>query len=93
MGTMHRAARLEDPTTGRVMEMSTNQPGLQLYTGNFLDGSVAGTSDHVYRQTDGVAMEAQHFPDAPNQPKFASATLRPGQTYVNEIAYHFSTVK
>ena len=93
MGMMHRAARLEDPTTGRVMEMSTNQPGLQLYTGNFLDGSVAGTSDHIYRQTDGVAMEAQHFPDAPNQPKFASATLRPGQTYVNEIAYHFSTVK
>jgi aldose 1-epimerase len=92
-GAARRAARLVDPHTGRVMELYTDQPGLQVYTGNFLDGSVAGTSDHVYRQTDGVAMEPQHFPDAPNQPKFAPATLRPGQTYVNKIEYHFSTEK
>ncbi|MGH8141115.1 MAG: aldose epimerase family protein [Steroidobacteraceae bacterium] len=92
-GVMHPAARLEDPATGRVMEIDTNQPGLQLYTGNFLDGSVAGTSDHIYRQTDAVVMEPQHFPNAPNEPKFASTTLTPGQTYVNEIQYRFSTVK
>ena len=92
-GTVRRAARLEDPATGRVMEIYTDQPGVQLYTGNFLDGSVAGTSDHIYRQTDAVVMEPQHFPDAPNQPKFASTTLRPGQTYINKIEYRFSTVK
>jgi len=92
-GPVRRAARLADATTGRVMDLYSDQPGLQVYTGNFLDGSVAGTSDHIYRQTDGVAMEPQHFPDAPNQPKFAPTTLRPGQTYVNKIEYHFSTDK
>jgi aldose 1-epimerase len=92
-GPVRRAARLADATTGRVMELYSDQPGLQVYTGNFLDGSVAGTSDHIYRQTDGIAMEPQHFPDAPNQPKFAPATLRPDQTYVNKIEYRFSTMK
>lgn len=92
-GAVRRAARLADSHSGRVMELYTDQPGLQVYTGNFLDGSVAGTSDHVYRQTDGIAMEPQHFPDAPNQPNFAPVTLRPGETYVNKIEYHFSTAK
>jgi aldose 1-epimerase len=92
-GAVRRAARLVDPHSGRVMELYTDQPGLQVYTGNFLDGSVAGTSDHVYRQTDGIAMEPQHFPDAPNQPNFAPVTLRPGETYVNKIEYRFSTTK
>jgi len=92
-GGMHPAARLEDPVSGRVLQIDTNQPGLQLYSGNFLDGSVAGTSHHIYRQTDAVVMEPQHFPDAPNEPKFASTRLNPGQTYVNEIRYRFSTVK
>ncbi len=92
-GAVRRAARLVDNHTGRAMEIYTDQPGVQLYTGNFLDGTVSGTSDHIYRQTDAVVMEPQHFPDAPNQPNFAPVTLRPGQTYVNKIEYRFSTVK
>ncbi len=92
-GAVRFAARLADPHSGRVMAIYTDQPGVQLYTGNFLDGSVAGTSDHVYRQTDAVVMEPQHFPDAPNQPNFAPVTLRPGETYTNKIEYRFSTIK
>lgn len=91
MGHMHPAARLVDPVSGRVMELSTNQPGLQLYSGNFLDGSVAGTSGHIYRQSDGVAMEPQHFPNSPNEPKFPTTRLNPGQTYISRIQYRFST--
>ena len=90
---LHRAARLADPATGRVMEIYTDQPGLQLYTGNFLDGSVAGTSGHTYRQTDAIVMEPQHFPDAPNQPNFAPVTLRPGENYSNTMEFRFSTEK
>jgi aldose 1-epimerase len=84
-------ARIEDPLSGRVMEILSNQPGLQLYTGNFLDGKAVGKSGHAYRQGDGVALEPQVFPDTPNQPAFGSARLDPGQTYHNLIVYRFST--
>ncbi|HEX7848205.1 MAG TPA: aldose epimerase family protein [Sphingomonas sp.] len=84
-------ARVEDPASGRVMEILSNQPGLQLYTGNFLDGKAIGKSGHAYRQGDGVALEPQVFPDTPNQPAFGSARLDPGQTYHNLIVYRFST--
>jgi aldose 1-epimerase len=84
-------ARLEDPKTGRVMEILSNQPGLQLYTGNFLDGTAVGKSHLSYRQADGIAMEPQTFPDTPNQPGFGSARLDPGQTYRNAIVYRFTT--
>lgn len=84
-------ARLEDPASGRVMEVLSNQPGLQLYTGNFLDGKAIGKSGQAYRQGDGVALEPQVFPDTPNQPAFGSARLDPGQTYHNLIVYRFST--
>lgn len=86
-------ARLADPVSGRVLEIWSNQPGLQLYTGNFLDGTAVGKSGHSYRQGDGIAMEPQVFPDTPNQPQFGSARLNPGQTYRNVIVYRFSTAR
>lgn len=84
-------ARIEDPSSGRVLEISSNQPGVQLYTGNFLDGTAVGKSGHSYRQSDGIALEPQVFPNTPNQPEFGSARLDPGQTYQNIIVYRFST--
>ena len=84
-------SRLEDPSTGRIIDILSKQPGLQLYTGNFLDGTAIGRSGHAYRQGDGIAMEPQVFPDTPNQPAFGSARLDPGQTYRNVIVYRFST--
>lgn len=84
-------ARVEAPDTGRILDIYSNQPGIQLYTGNFLDGSAIGRSGHAYRQGDGIALEPQLFPDTPNQPSFGSARLDPGQTYRNTIVYRFST--
>ena len=83
-------ARLEDPASGRVMEVWSDQPGLQFYSGNFLDGTVTGKSGHLYRQGDAVVLEPQMFPDTPNQPAFGSVRLDPGQTYVNRIEFRFS---
>ncbi|HKD48439.1 MAG TPA: aldose epimerase family protein [Rhizomicrobium sp.] len=84
-------ARVEDPISGRVLEMSSTQPGLQFYSGNFLDGSVVGKNGHVYRQSDGLALEPQLFPDTPNRPEFGSARLDPGKTYESHIIYRFTT--
>ncbi|MES2256579.1 MAG: aldose epimerase family protein [Pseudomonadota bacterium] len=84
-------ARLEDPLSGRIMEVSTAQPGLQFYSGNFLDGSVVGKHDRIYRQDDGLALEPQLFPDTPNRAEFGTARLDPGRTYENLITYHFMT--
>lgn len=83
------AARVEDPQTGRVLEVSTTQPGLQFYTGNGLNGQLVGSSHKAYRQTDGFALEAEHFPDSPNHPNFPSTLLLPGQNYVQETVYRF----
>ena len=84
-------ARLEDPASGRVMEVLSNQPGLQFYSGNFIDGTIVGKSGLVYRQGDGLCLEPQLFPDTPNKPAFGSARLDPGQTYTNRIVLRFST--
>jgi len=84
------AARLEDPASGRLLEVLTDQPGIQVYTGNFLDGTLYGTSNRQYRQGDGLALETQHFPDSPNHANFPSTVLRPGQTYDTTTAYQFS---
>ena len=73
--------------------MLSNQPGVQFYAGNFLNGSAVGKSGHAYRQSDGLALEPQLFPDTPNQPAFGTARLDPGQTYENRILYRFSTVR
>jgi aldose 1-epimerase len=73
-----RAARVAEPRSGRVLEILTTEPGIQFYSGNFLDGTLVGTSGRVYRQTDGFALETQHFPDSPNKPQFPSTALYPG---------------
>ena len=75
------AARLEDPQSGRVLEVWSTEPGVQVYTGNFLDGTLVGKQGHLYRMGDGVALEPQKFPNAPNEPRFASARVDPGTPY------------
>lgn len=85
-------ARVVDPRSGRVLELASTQPGLQFYSGNFLDGTLVGTSGHIYRQGDAFVLEPQIFPDTPNHPNFGSAVLEPGQVYRNEIIYTFSTL-
>lgn len=87
------AVRLEDPASGRVMELLTTQPGVQFYSGNFLDGTVVGKRGYIYRQSDGLALEPQHFPDSPNQPAFPSTRLDPGQTYRQVSIYRFSVAR
>jgi aldose 1-epimerase len=84
------AARLEDPVSGRVLELLTTEPGVQVYTGNFLDGTYAGKSGHIYRMGDGIALEPQKFPDAPNQPTFASPRVDPGRPYRHAMIYRLS---
>jgi aldose 1-epimerase len=85
------AARVEDPISGRVLELYTTEPGVQLYTGNFFDGQTVGKSRTTYRQSDGLALEPQKFPDSPNHPSFPSARLDPGQTYRQTSYFRFST--
>lgn len=87
------AAHLEDPDSGRVLEVFSTEPGLQLYTGNFLDGTLVGKQGHVYRMGDGIALEPQKFPDAPNQPGFVSARLDPGKPYRHEMSFRLSVAK
>ncbi|NUS44121.1 MAG: galactose mutarotase [Mycobacteriaceae bacterium] len=88
-----QAAVLEDPMSGRTLTVSTTQPGIQCYTGNFLTGDLLGTSNHAYRQGAGVALETQHFPDSPNHPDFPSTVLRPGQTYHQVTVYQLGVTK
>jgi aldose 1-epimerase len=89
--SMIRAARVREPGSGRVLEIFTTEPGIQFYSGNFLDGTLVGTSGRMYRQGDGFALETQHYPDSPNQPNFPSTVLRPGQVYNTTTIYQFST--
>jgi len=91
-GLLH-AARVYDPTTGRVMEVFTTEPGLQFYSGNFLDGSTTGKAGHVYRHRTGFCLETQHYPDSPNEPAFPSTILRPGEEYESRTVYAFGVVK
>ncbi|MGW7520781.1 aldose epimerase family protein [Streptomyces sp. NPDC054796] len=84
-----RFVTVTEPTSGRVMRIATTEPGVQFYTGNFLDGSAVGTSGAVYRQGDGFCLETQHFPDSPNQPGFPSTVLRPGETYRSSTLHYF----
>ena len=83
-------ARVYEPTTGRVLEVWSTEPGLQFYTGNFLDGTITGKGGWVYQRRTGFCMEPQHYPDSPNQPKFPTVELKPGQAYQNTIIYQFS---
>jgi aldose 1-epimerase len=84
------AARVHEPTTGRVLEVSTTQPGVQFYTGNFLDGSVTGKEGHVYKRRYGFCLETQHFPDSPNHPDFPNTILKPGETFHQTTTFKFS---
>jgi aldose 1-epimerase len=84
------AVRLEDPQSGRVLEVLTDQPGIQIYTGNFLDGTLIGKNRHVYRMGDGIALEPQVFPDTPNKPAFGSARVDPGKPYHHRMIYRLS---
>jgi aldose 1-epimerase len=84
-----RAARLADPASGRSLEVWTTEPGLDVYTGNFLNGSVAGTSGRVYRQGDAIALEPEHFTNSPNMPEFPSTVLEPGDVYRTQTEYRF----
>ena len=90
-GSMGPAASLYEPTSGRVMEVLTTEPGIQFYTGNFLDGSITGKSGKVYEKHYGFCLETQHFPDSPNKPDFPSVVLNPGQKYTTASIYKFST--
>ena len=89
-GQLRLAARVHEPTTGRVMEVLTTEPGVQLYTGNFLDGTVMGKRGAVYRRRHGLCLECQHFPDSPNKPQFPPTVLKPGQSYTQTTVYRFS---
>ncbi|MFE3030692.1 aldose epimerase family protein [Streptomyces canus] len=82
-------ATLRDPSSGRTLRISTVEPGLQFYSGNFLDGTLTGTGGHTYRQGDALCLETQHFPDSPNHPSFPSTVLRPGQTYRSTTIHSF----
>jgi len=87
------AARLEDPLSGRVLEVLTTEPGVQFYTGNFLDGTFVGKQGHLYRMGDGIALEPQKFPDAPNKPSFVSARVDPGKPYHHAMIYRLSVAR
>jgi aldose 1-epimerase len=89
-GALAVIATVYEPQTGRVLEVSSTEPGLQFYSGNFLDGSNVGKGGRAYKFRTGLCMEPQHFPDSPNQPGFPSTVLKPGQTYKNTIVYKFS---
>jgi aldose 1-epimerase len=87
------AARVVEPSTGRVMEVLTTEPGIQFYTGNFLDGTLVGKGGKAYPQRAAFCLETQHYPDSPNKPTFPSTELKPGQTYSTTTVYRFSTSK
>ena len=91
--TPQLAARLEDPASGRVLEVLSTEPGVQFYTGNFLDGTFVGKGGHLYRMGDGIALEPQKFPDAPNKPNFVSARVDPGKPYHHVMIYRLSTAR
>jgi aldose 1-epimerase len=82
-----RAARLADPVSGRTLEVLTTEPGIQFYSGNFLDGTIRGKGGRAYQYRSGLALETQHFPDSPNRPSFPSTVLRPGQTYQSRTVF------
>jgi aldose 1-epimerase len=90
LGAFGLMARVTEPKSGRVMEVWSDEPGLQFYTGNFLDGTITGKGGAVYKIHDAFCMEPQHYPDSPNKPNFPTVKLKPGQTYHNTIVYKFS---
>ena len=90
-GVVRKVASLYDSKSGRFMEVYTDQPGLQFYSGNFLDGTISGKGGIVYKHRTALCLEAQHYPDSPNKSNFPSVTLRPGEVYKQTTIYKFST--
>ncbi|MGA2413472.1 MAG: aldose epimerase family protein [Candidatus Sulfotelmatobacter sp.] len=89
-GELKEAAEVYEPTSGRILQVLTDQPGVQLYSGNFLDGTITGKEGRVYKQRYGLCLETQHFPDSPNHPKFPSTELKPGEKFHSVTVYKFS---
>ena len=92
-GAMRTAAIVTEPTSGRVMEVLTTEPAIQFYTGNFLDGTIHGKNGVIYKKRSGLCLETEHYPDSPNQSKFPTTTLKPGETYSTTTIYRFSVQK
>jgi aldose 1-epimerase len=90
---LQRAAHVADPQTGRVLELFTQEPGVQFYSGNFLDGSLAGKGGRSLAFRSGFCLEPEHFPDSPNQPDYPGTILRPGEVYATESRFKFSVEK
>jgi aldose 1-epimerase len=90
-GTLRLAARVSEATSGRIMEVLTTEPGVQFYTGNFLDGTLAGKGGKVYGHRSAFCLETQHFPDSPNKPSFPSVVLKPGANYQTTTVYRFTS--
>ncbi len=88
-GGLQHAVRLVDPKSGRTLDVATTEPGVQFYSGNFLDGTIKGKGGHVYNFRNGLCLETQHFPDSPSHPKFPSTILRPGQAYTSKTVFTF----
>jgi aldose 1-epimerase len=93
MGVLRRVARASDATSGRVMDVWTTEPGIQFYSGNFLDGSLTGKDGKVYQQRYGFCLETQHYPDSPNKPAFPTTVLRKGARYHTVTIYRFSAIR
>ena len=91
-GQLQAAAKLWSEESGRLVEIFTTQPGLQVYSGNWLAGCPTGKNGHIYQKNDGVAIECQHFPDSPNKPEYPSTLLRPGEVYEEAIIFAFRTI-
>jgi len=89
-GALSLAARAYEPKTGRVMEVYTTEPGMQFYSGNYLDGTIAGKGGKTYQRRHGFCLETQHYPDSPNKPNFPTTTLNPGRRYTQTTVYKFS---
>ena len=91
--SLRHAARLADPKSGRTLDVSTTEPGVQFYAGNFLDGTITGKAGHVYRHRSGLCLETQHFPDSPNHANFPSSILRAGARYQSKTVFAFGVAK
>lgn len=90
MGTLRKIVEVHEATTGRMMEVSTTEPGVQFYTGNFLDGTIKGKGGKIYAKRSAFCLETQHFPDSPNKPSFPTTVLKPGERYQSTTVYKFS---
>jgi aldose 1-epimerase len=90
---LQHAVRVLEPKSGRVIDIATTEPGVQFYSGNFLDGTIKGKGGRVYKHRSGFCLETQHFPDSPNHPNFPSTILQPGQTYASKTVLTFRALK